>query len=175
MTTTTTRVAELVVPLLPEGVALYDVLHEGGTLRVLLDRDGGIDVGTLTEATRRISAALDEADPIGGPYTLEVSSPGMERPLRTPEHFAAVVGRQVRVKCLPGTEVGRRHSGELVDATDTSVTVRTQEGELRTIPLERISSANVAVDWTPPPKPGRAPSQRRDGDRTPGHRSEAES
>ena len=84
------RVRELVAPLLTQpDTTLYDVEYHGATLRIVLGRPGGVDMGTITEVTRAVSAALDEADVVPGAYTLEVSSPGLERALRTPEHFAA--------------------------------------------------------------------------------------
>lgn len=175
MSTTAQRVRDLVAPLIGDGVTLYDVEHNGSTLRILLDREGGIDVAALAEATRRISSALDEEDPIGSSYTLEVSSPGLERPLRTPEHFAAAVGRDVKVKCRPGTEGDRRVQGRLVEADDHSVIVETPTGERRSVRLDQISRANIAVDWSPPPKPGSPGARRRDRDSPRSTQSEAQS
>src|SRR5687768_6886659 len=98
MPTVAERVADAVAPLVESlGLILHDVEHTGGSLRVLVDRDGGVDVDTLTEATRAVSHLLDELDPIGGHYTLEVSSPGLERPLRTAAHFRRAVGAEVTV------------------------------------------------------------------------------
>jgi hypothetical protein len=91
------RVRELVEPLLAtDGLELFDVEFGGGRLIVLADRPGGVDLDALTRATHRISAALDHEDPIpGGRYLLEVSSPGLERTLRTPAHFRRYVGSVV--------------------------------------------------------------------------------
>ena len=155
MSNVTDRVRELVEPLLSDvDASLYDVEHEGGVLRVVLDRDGGIDMSTITEVTRRVSAELDRADAVHGSYTLEVSSPGLERRLRTPEHFSSAVGRDVRIKLRPGVEGDRRIVGRLAATDGTTATVLGDDGTERTIALRDVTRANVHVDWTPPPTPG---------------------
>ena len=119
MPTVAERVADAVAPLVEGlGLILHDVEHTGGSLRVLVDRDGGVDVDALTDATRAVSSLLDELDPIGGRYTLEVSSPGLERPLRTAAHFRRAVGTEVTVKTVPGTDGERRFTGVVADADD---------------------------------------------------------
>ena len=161
MSTTTERVRAIVEPLVHElGASIYDVEHSGGVLRISLQRDDGLDMGLITEATRRISAQLDAADPLPERYTLEVSIPGLERALRTPEHFAGAVGEQVKIKVRPGLEGDRRVDGEVVAADGESVTVRTGEGDERRVALGDIERARTHVDWTPPPKPG-SPEARR--------------
>src|SRR5947208_2447471 len=93
------RVHELIEPLLtPSGFELVDVELKAGVLQISIDRPGGIDLEADSQAATVISAALDAADPIDGRYTLEVSSPGLERPLRTPEHFRRFVGTTITVK-----------------------------------------------------------------------------
>lgn len=157
MSTITDRVAELVLPIAAEaGASLYDVEHQGSTVRVLIDSEGGVDLATVTAVTRALSAALDSTELLTGAYTLEVSSPGVERSLRTPEHFSRAVGQQVRVKLRPGVEGDRRFTGELIAADDTAVTIRDSGGEDHLVRLADISKANVHVDWSPPPKPGSA-------------------
>lgn len=154
MSTTTERVRQLVEPLVADlGATVYDVEHTGGTLRILLQRDEGLDMSVLTTATRAISAELDAADPLPGSYTLEVSSPGLERPLRTVEHYRGAVGEQVRLKLRAGVDGDRRVEGELVSASDSDVTVRTDEGD-RTVSVADVERARTHVEWAPPPKPG---------------------
>ena len=80
------------------GLELVDVELPGPSSRSSVDRTGGVDLDALAEANRAVSAALDELDPIPGRYTLEVSSPGVERRLRTPAHFARAVGETVSVR-----------------------------------------------------------------------------
>ena len=74
------------------GLELVDVEMKTGVLQVTVDREGGVDLEALTDANRAVSTVLDELDPIPGRYSLEVSSPGIERPLRTPAHFAKALG-----------------------------------------------------------------------------------
>jgi ribosome maturation factor RimP len=144
---TTERVAQLVVPVAERlGLELYDIDQPGGTLRIMLDRPGGVDVGTLSEASREISRLLDEVDPVAGSYTLEVSSPGLERPLRTAAHFAAAVGEQVKIKLLPGTEGERRVDGVLVAVDGGTATVATDDGA-RVLSLEDVAKAHTVFVW----------------------------
>src|SRR3546814_5125530 len=106
------RVHEIIAPLVEAaGLDLYDLELAGGVLRVLVDREGGADIDAISKLTRATSRALDEHDPIAGSYTLEVSTPGLERPLRTPQHYAGAVGTTVKVKTRPGTEGDRRAEG----------------------------------------------------------------
>ena len=89
MTGSTDTLTTALSPLLQaRGLDLIDVELQGAQLTVFVDRDGGIGLDELGDATRDVSAALDEIDPIPGRYTLSVSSPGLERRLRTPAHFA---------------------------------------------------------------------------------------
>ncbi len=154
MSTTTERVRQLVEPLVADlGATVYDVEHAGGTLRILLQRAEGLDMSVITTATRAISAALDAADPLPGSYTLVVSSPGLERPLRTVEHYRGAVGEQVRLKLRAGVEGDRRVDGELVAVSDSDVTVRTDDGD-RTVSVADVERARTHLEWAPPPKPG---------------------
>lgn len=151
---TAETVRAVVAPLLDEkGVDLYDIELTGGTLRVLVDREGGVDLDALGELTRSISGVLDAVDPMPGRYTLEVSSPGLERPLRTPDHFRAAVGSKVTVKTRPGTEGDRRVEGELLDADDEGATVAVAGGERRVAYVD-VERARTVFEWGPAPKPG---------------------
>lgn len=147
------RVRALVEPLLAdEGLDLFDVEYGGGRLVVLADREGGVDLEALTRATHRISSALDEADPIpGGRYLLEVSSPGLERRLRTPEHFRRFVGSLVSVKTLATVEGERRIRGTLSEADRKGITV-----DGRRLAYADIERAQTVFEWGPSAKPGQA-------------------
>ncbi|MGB7053440.1 MAG: ribosome maturation factor RimP [Acidimicrobiales bacterium] len=100
------------------GLELVDVERRGAVLAVTVDRPGGADLDALTDANRAVSRALDELDPIPGRYSLEVSSPGLERPLRTPAHFARAVGETITVKTRPQVPGERRRRGRLAAADD---------------------------------------------------------
>jgi ribosome maturation factor RimP len=153
-------VRELVEPLLTEReLDLYGVEMAGPVLRVVVDRPGPLDLDVLGEATRAVSRALDEADPIAGHYTLEVTSPGLERTLRTPAHFARAVGEQVKVKLRADVaEDERRVAGVVEAADDDAVTIRTgtEGGEpvTRRLAYGDIDRARTVFEWGPAPKPG---------------------
>ncbi|HEY8525140.1 MAG TPA: ribosome maturation factor RimP [Acidimicrobiales bacterium] len=145
------RVRELVLPILAEReLELYDVEHAGGVLRVVVDRDGGLDLDALSDATRAVSRALDAADPIPGRYTLEVTSPGLERTLRTPEHFARAIGETVKIKTAPGVEE-RRIQGVLTEAGADGIAVRTGESEadVRWLAYDDVVRARTVFEWGP--------------------------
>jgi ribosome maturation factor RimP len=145
-----TRVHELIEPLLaPSGVELVDVELKAGVLQISIDRPGGIDLDAVSQAATIISAALDDADPIEGRYTLEVSSPGLERPLRTPEHFRRFVGTTITVKTKPTVEGDRRTTGRLDDADDEGFTLAG-----RRLRYDEVERARTVFEWGPAPKPG---------------------
>lgn len=116
-------------------------------VRVMIDAEGGVDLDTVAEVSEEISRGLDLRDPIGGRYTLEVSSPGLERKLKSPEHFRAVVGEKVVVKTLDRlVEESNRVEGQVVEAAEEDVTVATAAGDLN-IPYSQIRSARTVFEW----------------------------
>jgi len=158
VTTVADRVAAIVAPAVESlGLQLYDIQHTGGAVRVLVDRDGGVDLEAITAASRALSRALDEADPIDGHYTLEVSSPGLERPLRTVEHFATAAehGEKVRIKTKPGVEGERRLEGVLEAVDGDGVHLRLADGSLRALRHDEIERARTIFEWGPAPRPGK--------------------
>ena len=104
--------------------------------------------------------ALDLDDPIAGSYTLEVSSPGLERPLRRPEHFAGAVGELVTVRTRPGPDGRRRLRGVLVSATGSAIRIEEATDVVVTVGLDEIESARTVFEWGPsdrPPSNGKKP------------------
>jgi ribosome maturation factor RimP len=163
------RVRDLVLPLLDDRhLDLYDVEMQGPVLRVVVDNPpgsgGGLDLDVLADATRAVSRALDEADPITGRYTLEVTSPGLERTLRRPEHFERAVGETVKIRTVDGVSDERRVEGQLVSADDSGVVVRTGAAEDGTAVEQRlayddIERARTVFEWGPAtPRSGRRKS-----------------
>lgn len=135
-------------PLLSElGLSLYDVEFHAGTFSVVVDRPGGVDVDALTSANRAISTWLDEADPIAGHFTLDVSSPGLERRLRTPAHFARAVGEVVTVREHRDGDTTRRLEGVLLSADETSATI--DDGALGpvSVALDSLERARTVFVW----------------------------
>ncbi|MCY3849807.1 MAG: ribosome maturation factor RimP [Acidimicrobiaceae bacterium] len=148
------RVRELVIPIVEaESVDLYDVEHNGGVLRVLVDVEGGIGIDDIKRISRAVSRRLDEADPMPGRYTLEVSSPGLERSLRTADHFRCAVGEDVKIKTVPTLDGARRLNGTLLSADDGGFDLQTDEGQRRLL-YEEVSKARTVFVWGPAPKPG---------------------
>ncbi len=139
-----------------QGVELFDLEQAGPVLRVTIDRPGGVDIDVIASVTRALSRALDEHDPISGQYTLEVSSPGLERALRTPAHWQWAVGRQVSIKTIPDHPRGRRFTGVVTAATATTASIAVDEpaGEVITFPLGEIDKARTVFVWDAKPKPG---------------------
>lgn len=158
----TARVSRLVEPLLAaRGLELADLEHKPGFLRVTVDRPGGVDLDTIAEVTRSLSTALDRDDPFPGKYLLEVTSPGVERPLRTPEQFRRAVGQEVAVRTHPGVEGERRVQGVLEAADDEGIVVAG-----RRLAHDEVERARTVFTWGPSPKPGKG--------RKPGSRSRAD-
>ena len=122
-------------------------------LRVIVDRDGGVDLDAITAASEHVQPALDALDDLG-PYALEVSSPGLERPLRRPEHFRRAVGETVSVKVRDADGEVRRLRGDLVSTDESGVTVAaadTNSGEH--VDFDQIIKARTVFEWGAAPKP----------------------
>ena len=173
------RVTRMIAPLVADlHLDLYDIEFRGGVLRVTLDTPpgsaAGVDIDTLALVTRMISRDFDHDDPMPGHYTLEVTSPGLERTLRTPAHFQREVGKTVAIRLRDTGGADRRLQGTLVSATETECVVRIDpepapkagkknsappaEPTERTIAYEQIDRAKTVFIWGPAPKPGKQPS-----------------
>jgi ribosome maturation factor RimP len=146
------------------GLELYDVEVSGSgrarILRVLIDRDGGIDLDAVADATEAISPLLD-APPldavIAGPYALEVSSPGLERPLRTPAHYRRAVGDTVSIKIRAADDQGgRRVRGVVVAADDAGFDLTLDDGTSEHHGYGDVTQARTVFEWGSNPKPAKA-------------------
>ena len=153
------RSADLVAPLRAAlgpvveraGLLLEDVTVAAGGRRTVVrvvvdlpDGPGGVGSDTLTQVTRDVSAELDEADIVPGAYTLEVTTPGVDRPLRTPRHFRRATGRLVRL-VVAGQEV----TGRVVGADDAGLELDV-EGRRRTVTHGQVEDARVQVELKRP-------------------------
>jgi ribosome maturation factor RimP len=146
------------------GVDLYDVELLGAagarTLRVTVAKEGGVDLETITAVTRTVSPLVDAADAVNGSYLLEVSSPGVERTLRTPQHFRGALGEQVSVKFH--TEAGpRRVRGALVSVDDASIVVDADDGTRVELAAADITQARTVFEWGAQLRPGKAKTHAR--------------
>jgi ribosome maturation factor RimP len=130
---------------------LWDVVMGGppgrSVVRVYVDAEGGVDLDTVAEVSEEISRGLDLRDPIDGRYTLEVSSPGLERTLRSPEHFGSSVGRTVIVKTVePLVGGSHRVEGQVTGTTETELRLAVDGSEIE-VPFEAIRSARTVFEW----------------------------
>jgi ribosome maturation factor RimP len=173
MATMLQRLDDIITPIVAElGLELFDLEFTSSTVRVTIDKapvDGRpvpIDLSDITAVTRAVSRALDEHDPIPDRYSLEVSSPGLERSLRTPLHFERAVGQTVSIKTVPSSELARRLKGRLVRAGSvgapaaspdvdpaTSLDLELDGGEIRTVPYAELDKARTVFEWGPEPRP----------------------
>jgi ribosome maturation factor RimP len=158
----TDRLVDALSPMLvASGLELVDVVVGGAQVQVTVDRPGGVDLDTLAEANLVLSRVLDTLDLFPGSYTLEVSSPGLERRLRTPAHFARAVGETVTVRTRgDGEETARRLRGVLRRADDAGITLEGTEvpGGSIEIAFGQIDRARTVFEWGPEraAKPGQA-------------------
>jgi ribosome maturation factor RimP len=177
-TNTLKKVERLIVPIVSDlQLDLYDLEFRGGTLRVTVDRPAGVEEGLDLEAialaSRLIGRELDHDDPMGGHYTLEVTSPGLERSLRTPAHFQKSVGKTVALRLRDivapdGERSERRLQGVLVAADDQSATIQLNDAAQteRNVPYEKIDRAKTVFVWGPAPKPGKVSKATREAPAT---------
>jgi ribosome maturation factor RimP len=135
------------------GLDLYDLEMVKGTLNVVVTRPGGVDLESLTKANRVISEWLDVNDPIAGRFTLDVSSPGLERKLRTPAHFLSTVGEVVTLRELRDDQPTRRLEGTVVAADETTVTLDDAEQGHVVVRLDAIERARTVFKWGAEAKP----------------------
>jgi ribosome maturation factor RimP len=133
-----------------EGVELVLLEEAGGrrykVLRLYIDQPGGVNHELCAKVSSAVGKALDEADAFEGAYTLEVSSPGLERPLRKRSHFEAQIGKKVHVKTRQPIEGSKVWQGILLEVTDDAVVVLEAGREAR-LPLEEITSAHLVYEF----------------------------
>jgi len=110
--------------------------------RVYVTQEGGISLDLCAEISRELSVLLDVTPPLGGKYTLEVSSPGLERKLTKPQHFKYAIGEKIKFKVIG---VGKQ-KGTLLSADDTGITVETKEGEA-SYPYSQLGTVKTYIEW----------------------------
>ena len=115
-------------------------------LRVYIDHENGIFIDDCETVSRQLSAVMDVEDPISSEYTLEVSSPGMDRPLFTLEQFAAFVGEQVKIRLRSPVEERRNFQGLIRSVEDQDVVVQMGEFEYL-LPIDLVEKANILPNF----------------------------
>jgi ribosome maturation factor RimP len=156
MDATTARIWDLATPLAQaRGMEIIDIefRREGGrggrVLRLLLDKAGGPNMDELSRVSRELSEILDVEDFVDGAYTLEVSSPGINRPLKRPEHFMRFIGKNIRVRTRDMINGRRSFLGRLLGVSPVSIALD-QDGTRCEIPFEQIEKSNYEHDWSAP-------------------------
>lgn len=152
------RIEALITPVLADlGLEMYDLEYNGGIVKITVDTPpgspGGIDVDQLSQCTRLISRELDHDDPVPGHYTLEVSSPGLERNLRLPRHFQRETGKSAAIRLQNVINGERRLSGIIESAGADTFLLRLANGEERIIPYDQIDRAKTIFVWAAQAKP----------------------
>ena len=124
----------------------------GGLLRIFIDSEAGVTVDDCEAVSRQVSSVLDVADPIAGRYSLEVSSPGLDRRLVKPAHYDRFVGEQIAVTLHRPIDGRRRVRGVLLGREGETIEVRSEEATLR-IPLAEIDVTRLVPDLKVPSRP----------------------
>ena len=166
------RVHALVAPIAADlQLDVYDIERRGATMRITLDTppgsEGGITLDSLSLATRLISRELDHEDPIAGHYTLEVTSPGLERQLRTPAHFQREVGKTITIRLRDPQADPRRIQGALTAADERTATLLLDDGTERIVAIDDVDKARTVFEWGPKPKPGKQTAGAKNKKKTP--------
>ncbi len=139
-----------------EGIELDDVeiLGGGHIVRVTVDSEETVGVDRIAELSRGISRLIDADDPFTGSYTLEVSSPGLERKLTRPRHFEKSVGKPVKVKTFREVDETKEHKGIITSTGEAGFTVDI-DGLEREISYDDVSSARTVFVWEKGARPGK--------------------
>jgi ribosome maturation factor RimP len=145
------EVREVIEPILQsQGFELVDLEYQresrGWVLRIYLDREGGITLDDCTGVSHEVGAVLEVKDVIPNAYVLEVSSPGLTRPLKKPEDFNRFQNRLVKIKLYKPLDGRRNFKGTLLGLEVETVRVEA-DGQVFEIPLQSIAKANLEIDF----------------------------
>jgi ribosome maturation factor RimP len=147
------QVRQLLDPILESmGLSLWDLeFNKQGPqwlLRIFIEREpGGVTLGDCETVSRDLSAALDVEDIISHAYTLEVSSPGLDRTLSKPEHFVRFTGSMVRIKTYQPINGQKVFRGRLLGLAEDTIKVELETGTIIEIPLTGITKASLEVEF----------------------------
>jgi ribosome maturation factor RimP len=154
MDATVARIWELAAPVAEtRGMEIIEIelrregSRGGRVLRLYLDKPGGPNMDELSRVSRELSELLDTHDVVEGAYTLEVSSPGINRPLKRPEHFVRFIGKTVRVRSRELIQGRRSFLGRLLEVSNDKIVVN-QDGARCEIPFSLIEKSNYEHDWS---------------------------
>lgn len=144
------EIINIILPVLDElGLELVELQYSGSgnksLLRIFVDCEGGVSLKQCTEASRAISDILDRKDPIQSRYTLEVSSPGLDRPLKTKRDFSRNVGRLVKIKYSDGDQ-NRRVTGRIKSADSSGIELEQDQETIR-VEYDAIELAKLKIEF----------------------------
>ena len=145
------NIKELLEPILYENnLELFDIEFSSsgrkGVLRIFIDKQEGVTIDDCTQVSRELGTLLDVHEVVPGSYTLEVSSPGLTRPLRNPSDYIRYKGKIVKIKTIEDIDHKNVFTGKLLDFVDETVSLETKGSNLL-IPYDKIEKANLELDF----------------------------
>ncbi len=124
------------------GYFVYDIEYGSARIAIYIDKEGGVSIADCENVSRNISVLLDVEDPFSSPYTLEVSSPGINRKLKRREHFEKAVGKRCVVKTHNSIDNSKVFRGKLLNIDSNSIGIETDKGSVE-IDFENIKTAKI--------------------------------
>jgi ribosome maturation factor RimP len=145
------RVSVIADPILSnEGMELVEIEYrresKGWVLRLYIDKEGGVTLDDCTRISQEVGRILDVEDFISTPYTLEVSSPGLARPLKNEKDFMKYRNHMIKVKTIDPIENRRQFKGKLLGITENRIEIA-MDGGVFQILLSNVAKANLEIDW----------------------------
>ncbi len=142
------EIERIILPFLDkEGVELVEISPHGkgktSVLRITIWQKGGIGLDDLSRISRHISDLLDEEDIVPGKYTLEISSPGLDRELKTENDFRRAEGEKVKLNFTDGSEI----SGEIISVTDGQIVLSAEDEYQKSVPIGSISRGKIIIEF----------------------------
>jgi ribosome maturation factor RimP len=132
------------------GFDLIEIEHfpnpKHGVLRLYIDKEGGVNVDDCSTVSRQISALIDVEDPVSGQFNLEISSPGVDRPLRRLVDFQRFTGSLVKLKTVMPLEGQRNFKGRLLEASEETLVIETDDEEI-SLPMSTIDKARIVPEY----------------------------
>jgi ribosome maturation factor RimP len=145
------RVSAIADPILSnEGMGLVELEYrresKGWVLRLYIDKEGGVTLDDCTRISQEVGRSLDVENFISTPYTLEVSSPGLARPLKKEKDFMKYRNHMIKVKTIDPIENRRQFKGKLLGITENRIEIA-MDGGVFQILLSNVAKANLEIDW----------------------------
>lgn len=145
----TLRITEPIVDELNMEIVDIEYIKEGPHmyLRIYIDKDGGVNLDDCQKVSEQVSEILDEKDPIQDNYFLEVSSPGIDRPLKNDKDLKRSIGKDVEISLYKAVEGKKKLTGQLLNYDDENIYIKNEDSIESTIERNVISKINLAVNF----------------------------